>query len=153
MSNIRQKDGNIAVSETLFYNPHMRIGMKPEAVEPLFDRVLLRDVPDQDKIGSFIIPEDARNKGMGKNGLLRQAVVVAVGPGDKQLERMVRTSKTTSRLKVTHWRGREIGWRTTPHVKVGDRVLTDRRREAELYINGERYWIVYEQQAILAILD
>jgi chaperonin GroES len=150
--NIKDSRGDVRVADTLFYNPYLRIGMKPEAIEPLFDRVLLKDVPDEEMLQGIFIPEMARF-GVGKNGLLREAVVVAVGPGDKQFERMVRTGAKMARLKVTHWTGRAIGWRTDLQVKVGDRVITDRRKEAELYIDGERYQLVYEQQAILAVLQ
>ena len=152
MANIKDSRGDVRVADTLFYNPYLRIGMKPEAIEPLFDRVLLKDVPEEEMLKGILIPESARF-GVGKNGLLREAVVVAVGPGDKQFERMVRSGPKTARVKVTHWAGREIGWRTDLQVKVGDRVICDRRKEAELYIDGERYQLVYEQQAILAVLE
>ncbi len=38
-------------------------------------------------------------------------------------------------------------------VKPGDKVLYDRRREAEVEIRGQMYSLVYETQSVLAILD
>ena len=151
-ANIKDSRGDVLVADTLFYNPYLRIRMKPEAIEPLFDRVLLKDIPDEEMLKGIFIPETARF-GLGKNGLLRQAIVVAVGPGDKQFERMTKTSAKMARVKITHWRGREIGWRTALHVKVGDRVIMDRRKEAEIYLDGALLTIAYEQQAVLAILE
>src|SRR5579885_398518 len=147
MSNIRTPDGKVSVSESLFYNPHNSMGLNPRNLRPLFDRVLVRDVPDRERIGRLWVPEIAQNRGIGKNGLLRYGVVVAIGPGDKTFERMVHKSKQASRLRVHPWRGRPVGWRTDLQVKPGDKVLVDRRREAEFTFAGERHGLVYEQQA------
>lgn len=38
-------------------------------------------------------------------------------------------------------------------VKPGDKVLYDRRREAEIYIQNVRYSLVYEEQSILGIIE
>lgn len=38
-------------------------------------------------------------------------------------------------------------------TKPGDRVIFDRRREAEIEIGGERLSLVYEEQSILAVLE
>ena len=152
MTHIKDSRGNVKVAETLFYNPYLRIGMKPEAIEPLFDRVLLKDIPDEELLNGLFRPQGS-SVGMGKNGLLRQAIVVAVGPGDKQFERMVKTSAKMARLKVSPWRGREMGWRTDVLVEVGQRILLDRRREAEVYIDGTRFSLVYSHQACLGVLE
>ena len=152
MSNIRESDGRVAAAESLYYNPHNKLDLTPEHIRPQGDRVLVRDLPEREKTGSLFIPESAQGKGMGKNGLLRLGLVVAVGPGDKAFERMVHKSKTVSRLKTTAWAGRPDGWRFPPTVKPGDRVLLDRRREAEFIFEGVRHTLCYEQQAILAVV-
>jgi hypothetical protein len=40
-----------------------------------------------------------------------------------------------------------------PQCKPGDIVLFDRRREAEIYLNGERYCILNSEQSVIAVLE
>ena len=40
-----------------------------------------------------------------------------------------------------------------PQCKPGDIVLFDRRREAEIYLNRERYTIINAEQSVLAVLE
>lgn len=40
-----------------------------------------------------------------------------------------------------------------PQCKVGERVLYERRKEAEIFINGSRYCLVHAEQAIVGVLE
>lgn len=78
------------VSTDIFESPAQLLPYNPADILPLLDRVLLRDVKDPDKVGSIWIPQTAAERGVGKEGLLRLAVVVAVGPGDPwEVEKLV----------------------------------------------------------------
>jgi len=68
-------------------------GIQPENIKLQWDRILIRDIPDPDKIGSIWIPETAAERGVGKKGLLRMGIVVAVGPGDPWASEKVITAR------------------------------------------------------------
>jgi co-chaperonin GroES (HSP10) len=40
-----------------------------------------------------------------------------------------------------------------PQVWPGQKVLYDRRKEAEIYLDGQRYLIVHAEQAVVAVLE
>lgn len=74
-------------SRTIFDSPSQRVAVDPATVRMLSDRCLIRDLPQDDSIvGSLVVPEIKRTGGVGKDGLLRIGVVVAVGPGDRYFE-------------------------------------------------------------------
>ena len=114
----------------IFESHRQLVSFGAEDIRPLQDRILVRDIPDDEKVGLIFIPPTAAERGAGKQGLLRFGVVVAVGAGDML-----------------------PGGRAPMYCQVGDTVLYDRRREAELYINGERHSLVHEEQSVYGILD
>lgn len=156
-------------------------GLDPHDIRPIHDRVLIQDLPDEQQIGSIIIPDTAQERGVGKKGLLRIGLVIAVGRGDKWAAEWVernevkrrplgacmacKGSGSTSyeiRTDTYHHDGTNFPcevckgdgirrWRM--YVKRGDRVIFDRRKEAEIFIEGIRYCLVHEEQAILAVLE
>lgn len=153
MSNIRNSDGTIRAAESLFYNPQARLDhVSPADIRLLGDRVMIEDLPPDEKDGSLFLPETAQGRGLGKNESLRIGRVVAIGPGDKYWERQVNRPKRPTIVKCTSWAGRPEGWRFPMAVRVGDKVLYHRRREGEWKIGGKLYSLVHEEQAILAVL-
>lgn len=179
--------------------------LDPALIRPIIDRVLVKDCPDPEKIGSIFIPATAAERGLGKDGLLRMGIVVAVGPGDPYSKEWVERDNMTGKHQVMRkalgacqtcgdpfpelgasvgigyvrasgdkmdkfrfQEGPELGEPTAipcpdckgdgirrwpMYCKVGDRVIVDRRKESEFYVNGERFYLCHEQQAILAILE
>jgi chaperonin GroES len=92
-------------------------------VTPLRDRVLVRRLEaDEQKVGSIIIPDSAKEKP-------QQAEVIAVGSG----------------------RVLEDGSRTPLTVKAGDRVLVGKWSGADVKIDGVDYLILKEDE-ILGVL-
>ncbi len=179
-------------NENIFESPSQTLPYDAADIRLIWDRCLVKDIPDENKIGSIWIPETAAERGVGKRGLLRMGIVVAVGPGDPWASEKIITARqgdvmggnqvvrkslgtcptcangfiiTTSTeyphnkqypaftyKKCTTCKGDGIR-RWPMQVKVGDRVIVDRRKESEFYFNGERMWIVHEEQAILAVLE
>lgn len=185
MKSLENVDTNIFRSNSQFVH-----NLDATLIKPLWDRCLIRDIPDPDRIGSIWIPETAAERGVGKEGLLRIGVVVAVGPGDKFTREWVERDHLTGQHHVQRKAlGRcpdceAPGFQITRYVdppyneqypaftykvcptcsgdgirrwpmqcKVGDKVIVDRRKEAEFYVNGERLYLVHEEQAILAVLE
>jgi chaperonin GroES len=92
-------------------------------VTPLRDRVLVRRLEaDEQKVGSIIIPDSAKEKP-------QQAEVIAVGSG----------------------RVLEDGSRTPLTVKAGDKVLVGKWSGADVKIDGVDYLILKEDE-ILGVL-
>jgi chaperonin GroES len=92
-------------------------------VTPLRDRVLVRRLEaDEQKVGSIIIPDSAKEKP-------QQAEVIAVGSG----------------------RVLENGTREPLTVKAGDRVLVGKWTGADVKIDGVEYLILKEDE-ILGVL-
>ncbi|MDI6845772.1 MAG: co-chaperone GroES [Candidatus Saccharicenans sp.] len=92
-------------------------------VQPLYDRVLLKRIEEQEvKRGSIIIPDTAKEKP-------QEAEVIEVGKG-----------RVTDDGKVI-----------PPTVKKGDRVLIGKYSGTEVTIDGEEHVIVREDE-ILAII-
>lgn len=161
-------------------NSQLLHDIQPEDIRPVSDRVLVRDIRDPDKIGSIWIPETAAERGLGKNGLLRMGEVVAVGPGDPYAKEWLERNNVTGQHQVMRkalgvcrtCNGYPYSYETLtddPDIcpichgdgirrwpmqcKVGDTVVYDRRKEAELFIDGVRYTLLYELQSVLAILE
>jgi chaperonin GroES len=92
-------------------------------VTPLRDRVLVRRLEaDEQKVGSIIIPDSAKEKP-------QQAEVIAVGSG----------------------RVLEDGRREPLSVKAGDKVLVGKWSGADVKIDGVEYLILKEDE-ILGVL-
>ncbi len=173
-------------------NSQLLFSLNAEDIRMLFDRILIRDQKDPGKVGSIWIPETAAERGVGKRGLLRIGVVVAVGPGDPWArEKMAKGSTQVMRKSLgecetcagcgqiktfrssggmgmvapASWSKQDVPVETCPackgdgirrhpmYCKPGDTVIYDRRKEGEIFINGERFGILHEEQAVLAILD
>lgn len=119
----------------------------PAAIRLQGDRVLLRDIPGVDRIGLIWLPERCQDQ-----EILRQSEVVAVGPGDSCIERPIHQDRYDSEGRVQLRRLPLECERLPMSVRPGQRVLYSRRLEAEVFINGERYAMVHEEQAIFAIM-
>lgn len=118
--------------------------LKPTQIRPMGDRVLIRDVQEDDKIGRIWVPATAKERGVGKDGLLREGIVVAVGLGDSCSFRYSNGVVYTKKI----W-----GFRAPMQVKVGDRVIFDRMRQSEFVLEGIRHSLVHEQQAIICVIE
>lgn len=119
----------------------------PGDIRPLYDRVLVRDEHDEEKRGSIFLPETHTGRDSKRIG-----VVVAVGLGDKWIERFDRLGKR-GRADIKRKSLTTDSGRLEPEVKPGDRVLYSRERQHEFYVNGDRYSLIQEEQAILGILE
>ena len=96
-------------------------------VRPLHDHILLKRVQAENKIGSIIIPDAAKEKPA-------EGVVMAVGPG-----------------RIHN----ETGRRVEPSVRVGDRVLFGKysgNQIAGLQAREVEYMMVREDE-ILAVVE
>ena len=168
---------------SIFDGLSQHAAIDPETIRPIYDRVLVRDLGDAERIGSIFIPECARDQVQ-----LRIGVVVAVGPGDAWTEhgldaqgeprrRSIKRDchicggggrlnyfQPPERCTACDGTGKLSRWfdiRTYKYEKLrlpmickpGDRIVFDRRREAELYIDGQRYSLCHEEQSVFAVLE
>lgn len=116
-------------------------GINPKRIRPIYDRVLVQDLPEDDsRRGSLWIPENCRDLTQ-----IRRGVVIAAGLGDCYSEHGI-----DKRTRQVIRKPREK--RLPMSVRPGDRVLYNRRREAEFFIDGERYSLIHEEQSCLALL-
>ena len=89
-------------------------------ITPLRENVVLRRLdPEEERIGSIIVPDTAKEKSM-------TAEVVAVGAG-----------------KVL-----KDGSRQAPEVKVGQQVLVGKYSGSEVKLDGDDYLIVREDEIL-----
>ncbi|MEX0644941.1 MAG: co-chaperone GroES [Parvularculaceae bacterium] len=93
------------------------------AFRPLHDRVLVRRIEEDDKVGSIIIPDTAKEKP-------QQGEVMAIGPGARN----------------------EDGKLTPLDVKKGDKILFGKWSGSEVKISGEELLIMKESD-ILGIIS
>lgn len=91
-------------------------------LKPLGDRVLVRFIEGEEKVGSIIIPDTAKDKPT-------QGVVEAIGGG-----------------KID-----EKGTRRPIQVKTGDKVLFGRYAGTEVRIDNQIFMVLHETE-ILAVL-
>lgn len=146
-----------------------------DSIKLISDRVLVRDLPESEMEGSIFLPEICRDK-----ELIRQGIVVAVGPGDRFLEvgyderdERVLRRLLTAPCEICEGTGMVFDLRAyqnltcpdpscdggripvcvPPQCQPGDKVLYSRRREAEVYIGGVRHSLVHAEQSILAVLE
>ncbi len=91
-------------------------------IVPLGDRVLIRTLDEEEKAGSIIIPDTAKEKP-------QRGEVMAVGPG--------RLGKDGKRLDM--------------EVSQGDKVLFGKWSGTEVSMDGEKYLVMCESD-LLAIL-
>ena len=89
------------------------------AFRPLHDRVLVRRIEEDEKVGSIIIPDTAKEKP-------QQGEVLAVGAGARG----------------------EDGKVTPLDVKEGDRVLFGKWSGTEVSVNGEELLIMKESDIL-----
>jgi chaperonin GroES len=93
-------------------------------IRPLQDRIIVKRVEEEEKTkGGIIIPDSAKEKPM-------EGEVIAVGSG-----------------KVL-----DNGTKSTPEVKVGDRILFSKYAGTEVKIEGEEHLIMPEDD-ILGIIE
>ena len=93
------------------------------AFRPLYDRVLIKRLDADEKVGGLYIPESAKEKPL-------QGQVIAVGPG--------------ARL--------DNGDTRNPSVKAGDRVLFGKYSGDEVQVDGSKHLIMRESE-ILALIE
>ena len=90
-------------------------------VKPLADRVLVKRLEEEDRIGSIIVPDTAKEKS-------QKAEVVAVGEGKKTDE----------------------GKLVPLEVKKGDKILIGKYAGTDIKIDGEEY-IIMKQEDVMGI--
>ena len=90
-------------------------------VKPLGDRILVKRLEEEDKIGSIIVPDSAKEKS-------QKAEVVAVGEGIKTDE----------------------GKLVPLEVKKGDKILIGKYAGTDIKIDGEEY-IIMKQEDVMGI--
>lgn len=95
------------------------------SVRPLADRIVMRELKREERVGSIIIPDSA-----SPQGATRRAEILAVGPG-KRLE---------------------SGQLLEPRVKTGDKVLFGKYSGTEVVIDGEKI-IVCREDDLLAVIE
>lgn len=116
-------------------------GINPKRIRPIYDRCLIQDQPEDDsRRGSLWIPESCRDLTQIRCGL-----VISAGLGDKYSEHGIDPRTREVRRKP-------LEKRLPMSVEAGDRVLYNRRREAEFFINGNRYSLIHEEQSCFALL-
>ena len=93
-------------------------------IEPLFGRVLVQPIEEENDKGGIIIPPTAQSEEQPEQG-----VVVRLGTGKKDEN------------------GNEVPFT----VKVGDKVFFKKYSPDEIEVNGERFLII-EESDILAII-
>jgi chaperonin GroES len=89
---------------------------------PLGDRVVVKALEDEEKVGSIVIPDTAKEKP-------QRGEIIAVGPGKRD----------------------KGGERVQPEVKTGDKVLFSKWSGSEVTIEGEKLLVMNESD-ILAVL-
>ena len=97
----------------------------PQNLRPLADRVLLRELPREDKVGSIIIPETA-----GPQGATRRALIIALGPG-----------------KLT-----EDGKLIEPRVYKEQKVIFGKYSGTEITMGGHKL-IVCREEDLMAVIE
>lgn len=95
--------------------------MSAKTLKPLHDRVLIKRIESEEKIGSLFIPDSAKEKPL-------EGEVVAVGPG----------------------RALDSGQIRPMGVKPGDRVLFAKYAETEVKVGQEEHLLLREDD-ILAV--
>ena len=93
------------------------------AFRPLYDRVLIKRISADEKVGGLFIPASAKEKPL-------QGEVVAVGPGARLADGNTRT----------------------PAVKTGDLVLFGKYSGDEVQVDGSKHLIMRESE-ILALIE
>ena len=90
-------------------------------VKPLGDRILVKRLEEDDKVGSIIVPDSAKEKS-------QKAEIVAVGEGIKTDE----------------------GKLVPLEVKKGDKILIGKYAGTDIKIDGEEY-IIMKQEDVMGI--
>ena len=90
-------------------------------VKPLGDRILVKRLEEEDKIGSIIVPDAAKEKS-------QKAEIIAVGEGKKTDE----------------------GKLISLEVKKGDKILIGKYAGTDIKIDGEEY-IIMKQEDVMGI--
>jgi chaperonin GroES len=90
-------------------------------VKPLADRILVKRLEEEDKIGSIIVPDSAKEKS-------EKAEIIAVGEGKKTDE----------------------GKLISLEVKKGDKILIGKYAGTDIKIDGEEY-IIMKQEDVMGI--
>ena len=128
----------------IFYGIANRSQADPAKVRLLMDRILVRDLGDEEQVGSIVIPDSARGQEQARMG-----VVVAVGPGDSHTEKDYGYDGEGSLRRHKKFSGERLPM----ECKVGDVVCYDHRRDLEFWFQGQRFFIVNETQSVFGIVE
>ncbi len=179
-------------TDNIFQSPSQLLERDPSTIRLLQDRLLIRDLGEDERVGSIWIPQTAAERGVGGGGRYRLGIVVATGPGNAFIEAGVDDEGFVRRRLIQKpceactgtgrqsFNIREYQWVWCPECnpdgtydfmeglnggppsmapirvpcecKVGDKVIYDRRREAEVYFWGLRFTMCYEEQAVMCIV-
>lgn len=119
-----------------------------EQLRPLGDLVLVRPLPEAEKIGQIFLPDNARNPERG----LRRGVVVACGPGDMRHDFELKALDVPPELSKPCT---DFSWwpRHAMHVKPGDIVIYPRVPANGVTIDGAEHFLIHEEQHVLAVIE
>jgi chaperonin GroES len=92
-------------------------------IRPLYDRVIIKRIAEEDKIGRFYIPETAKEKPY-------QGMVVAVGQGRRP----------------------DSGGLIPLETAVGDRVMFGKYAGTEIEFDGEKLLILREDEIMAVVI-
>ena len=134
------------------------IDVPPSRVRLLGDFILVLPKPEETYKNLIIIPP-AHQK---KDGGLLVGEVVKCGPGDRMMKRICRRCGESKDNPISVSPGRckcgSCGWtqgrefRRPVGVFPGDKVLYWRSPANEVVLQGNRYEILHEEQAVVAVL-
>lgn len=145
--------------------PHRaaNVDTPPEAWIPRGDLVLVKRLPDKDKLGSIFIPETSLNPERG----VRRGVVVACGPGDNLLAFRCKNHAVVS-FKLRDKCSGAIpvcsicketmvllfsNLRCSMSVSVGDEILYWRNENGDVKFQDEEFVYLHEEQHVIAVLE
>lgn len=145
-----------------------------EQLRPLGDLVLVRPLPEEEKIGSVVLPDNARTPERG----LRRGKVIAAGPGDRAfhfkcdecfadysstvhsddgkvfaVSACPRCGSKERSLYLSVANEEPHSSRRPMHVKPGDTVIYPRVPSGGVMINGAECFLIHEEQHVLAVIE
>lgn len=169
---------NLRTAESIFAGISQILEHDPGMITPIGDRVLIRDLGPLETPSALELPETARD-----NAKLRVGLVVAVGAGDRYSEHGLDAEGNVRRRLLTkpctnckgpdgtqtgQWfnfyeyrmepciacKGeKRVPVVVPPQCQVGERVIYDRRREAEYFIDGQRYVLLHAEQSVIGVVE
>jgi co-chaperonin GroES (HSP10) len=163
---------NLRTSESIFAGISQFLEHAPGDITPIGDRVLVRDMGPFNASATVAISERANDKEQ-----LRLGLVLAVGIGDSVSEHgLDADGRVRRRLLTRPCKQCETGYFfdarqykrvpcpschgerrvpvvVPPQCNVGDKILYDRRKEAEFVVNGEKLSLIHAEQSVWAVVE